>query len=49
MVPFTEFLTGAVYTSPSGILQRPAHFTAGISFMENVKSVSFATILTLSV
>ena len=39
MIPFTEFFTGAVYISPSGILHSPQqgiigslHFTPGSSY-----------------
>ena len=34
----TEFFTGAVKHSPSGILCSPAHDTAGISLIEKCKS-----------
>ena len=49
MTPFTESFTGAVNTSPSGMLSSPSHLMTGISFMENVISVPGETILTLSV
>ena len=48
IVPFTLSLIGAVYTSPSGILQSPAHLTAGIFLIEKVISVPLPLILTLS-
>lgn len=39
MIPFTEFFTGAVYISPSGILHSPQQGIIGISLILKVKSV----------
>ena len=39
MKPVTDFLTGAVKTSPSGMLNSPGHLIAGISFIEKERSV----------
>ena len=47
--PWTEFLTGQVKTSPSGILWVPPQVTAGMPLMEKVRSVPGPLIWTWSV
>jgi len=47
--PFMDSLTGAEYTSPSGMFILPSHLTAPTPLMENVRSVPGPAMCTLSV